>query len=323
MTFIATIAVALRIISKVSIGSKIRSDDWWILGALMFLGAGLGILTCGALRGFEDTFFLGQALIIGSIFYPVVTSFIRLSILCLYSNLFATAQIRRGCFWVGILCILWCAVVIPTTAVVCLPVAPDRRLWGTLVTGYCFNYDAFALAMGIVETVIDAIIIILPLKLIMNLQLVQRDRVILICMFLVGIFIIFTGILRAKYSYIPNSIHVDEYGVELWSFIHCGTAVLCACLPTYRPLGRVFTTCLSQRYGIEIKSSKYQQSKTKSIALEGYKGNTYNELRDYRPDYINLTTINGESSAQLRHASSQEESIPGNTIAIERTIEVV
>jgi hypothetical protein len=76
MTGIATFAVALRFISKASIGSKIRSDDWWILCACFFICAALGILTCGwfpsrpyqkhtncstgALRGFEDAFFLGQ-----------------------------------------------------------------------------------------------------------------------------------------------------------------------------------------------------------------------------------------------------------------------
>ncbi|KAM3083976.1 hypothetical protein ACMFMG_001917 [Clarireedia jacksonii] len=323
MTGIATFAVGLRFISKASIGSKIRSDDWWILCAQLFICAALGILTCGALRGFDDAFFLGQALIIGSLLYPVITTAIRFSILCLYYHVFSTAQLRKYCYWIRILSIVWFVVVIPTTTVVCLPETPDRRLWGAKINGYCFNYDLFALLMGIVETIIDTIILVLPIRLILSLKLVRRDKVILICVFLVGIFIIFTGILRAKYSYIPNSIHVDEYEVELWSFIHCGTAVLCACLPTYRPLGRLLTRCISERYGIEIKPPKYNINNTKSIALEGYKGNTYNELREYQSNYIHLTTIKGESSAQLRHAHSEEENIGGNMITIERTIDIV
>jgi hypothetical protein len=103
---------------------------------------------------------------------------------------FSTAQLRRYCYWVGALSIVWFVVIIPTTTVVCLPETPDRRLWGGKVNGYCFNYDLFALLMGIVETIIDTIILVLPIKLILSLKLVRRDKVILICVFLVGILLV-------------------------------------------------------------------------------------------------------------------------------------
>jgi hypothetical protein len=122
--------------------------------------------------------------------YPVITTAIRFSILCLYYHVFSTAQLRRHCYWVGALSIVWFVVIIPATTVVCLPETPDRRLWGAKVNGYCFNYDLFALLMGIVETIIDTIILVLPIKLILSLKLVRRDKVILICVFLVGILLV-------------------------------------------------------------------------------------------------------------------------------------
>lgn len=131
-----------------------------------------------------------QALIVGSLLYPVITTAIRFSILCLYHHVFSTAQIRKYCYWVGILSILWFVVIIPVTTVVCLPETPDRRLWGAKVNGYCFNYDLFALLMGIVETIIDTIILVLPIRLILSLKLVRRDKIILICVFLVGILLV-------------------------------------------------------------------------------------------------------------------------------------
>lgn len=45
---------------------------------------------------------------------------------------------------------------------------------------------------------------------------------------------------------------MDFDQVELWAFLHATTGIICACLPTYRPLAAkaaAVTTKLRQRYG--------------------------------------------------------------------------
>lgn len=59
--------------------------------------------------------------------------------------------------------------------------------------------------------------------------------------------VIITGIIRVIYGYKPGS-RVPSYSkTELWSAIHIGTAMICACLPTLRPLffGGFFTSASS------------------------------------------------------------------------------
>lgn len=42
--------------------------------------------------------------------------------------------------------------------------------------------------------------------------------------------------LRVTYGYKPGSQNVAFSKAELWSGIHVGIAIVCACLPTLRPL---------------------------------------------------------------------------------------
>jgi hypothetical protein len=48
--------------------------------------------------------------------------------------------------------------------------------------------------------------------------------------------VIITGVLRVAYGYKPGSQNVAFSKAELWSGVHVGIAIVCACLPTFRPL---------------------------------------------------------------------------------------
>ena len=66
--------------------------------------------------------------------------------------------------------------------------------------------------------------------------------------------VVITGILRVVYGYVPGSRMPSYSGAGLWSAIHIGMAIVCACLPTLRPLATRFksvnSACssLRQRY---------------------------------------------------------------------------
>ena len=45
-----------------------------------------------------------------------------------------------------------------------------------------------------------------------------------------------TGLLRVIYAYAPGSRVPSYSGADLWSAIHIGMAIVCACLPTLWPL---------------------------------------------------------------------------------------
>lgn len=48
--------------------------------------------------------------------------------------------------------------------------------------------------------------------------------------------VLVTGILRVAYSYVPGSRVPSYAGAELWSIVHIGMGVVCACLPPLWPL---------------------------------------------------------------------------------------
>ena len=48
--------------------------------------------------------------------------------------------------------------------------------------------------------------------------------------------VLITGVLRVIYGYKPGSTNISFEKGEMWSAVHVGTAVICACLPTLRPL---------------------------------------------------------------------------------------
>ena len=52
---------------------------------------------------------------------------------------------------------------------------------------YCFNYNIFWLASGIVEAIIDFLILMMPIKVILGLQLSRSKKVAVLAVFLLGI----------------------------------------------------------------------------------------------------------------------------------------
>jgi hypothetical protein len=64
---------------------------------------------------------------------------------------------------------------------------PMRHFWDPTVPGECFNFDNFFLVMSIVEIIIDVALLLLPLRMIANLQLNLQKKLMLSGIFALGI----------------------------------------------------------------------------------------------------------------------------------------
>ena len=86
----------------------------------------------------------------------------------------------------------------------------------------------------------------------------------------------------------PNTRLVSFTKSQLWSNIHIGTAIVCACLPTYRPLlakASAFSQSLRLRYGTIFRNEKTTKAskESRTYPLEDYakKPNVgYNEIKN-------------------------------------------
>ena len=99
----------------------------------------------------------------------------------------------------------------------------------------------------------------------------------------------------------------------LWVNIHMGTSILCACLPTFRPLLVKFgslTSSLRQRYGSKSKESKqtssYESANSRSVPK--------------KPEYVKMS-----DQDRLVRPSASENTLAGDDkrITVERRVDVV
>jgi hypothetical protein len=140
-----------------------------------------------------------------TVVYFSIISTTKLSILFLYNRLFSVDKIFRYiiiilgilviCFWIG------CTVANLTNCV------PTEYVWLNSLSDprYCFNYNIYWFASGICEAVIDLFIILLPIKIVTALGFTKRQKVAVVSVFLLGAFVIVSGLLKAIFGYIPGS----------------------------------------------------------------------------------------------------------------------
>lgn len=85
---------------------------------------------------------------------------------------------------------------------------------------YCINYNIFWLIAGVIEAIFDVIIIILPVKQVMNLRLSPQKKIAVMSVFLLGACGIVTGIVKVIEGWAPGkrSPHWDK--TEIWSSVH-------------------------------------------------------------------------------------------------------
>ncbi|KAI4149426.1 MAG: hypothetical protein LQ341_001322 [Variospora aurantia] len=285
-TILAAVAVTLRLFSKVYTKAPWAADDSWAVLSLIALFAWMAVEFWGIFTGgggeniqtivIEHKFAILQnyikSLYMLDPLYALTVTAVKLSILYLYRRIFAVQAFKQISFAVAAACVVWWVVFTITALIPCRPV---RKFWQPQIEGHCYNFNEFFLGASIVDILLDAVILSLPIKKIVGLQMPYKRKVMLCFVFLVGGLdvkrtdelipspssVIITGIVRTSLIYVPGSQNsnfpsppsllsfsalpalanaakktVNFTQGELWTNIHLGTAVFCACLPTFPPL---------------------------------------------------------------------------------------
>ena len=205
--------------------------------------------------------------------YPVITMS-KFSVLCLYRRLFATKSFRNITTAMIGFEVAWFIACQVVEATFCLPVA---SWWDFSIQGTCVNYPLFYLITNSVDTLFDCLLLALPLREVYRLQMSMNRRVQLMLVFLLGGFTVFANIIRQPRAYIPNSPLLDLCQDTIWMNIYLGVGVICACLPTYRPLmvktAEIVSASwnkyvFSRLYGTTIASKDTGSSHEKPVYVE-------------------------------------------------------
>lgn len=119
------------------------------------------------------------------IYYPIVVTLVKSSILCLYIRLFRIkASFRKTCYVFLVFVVAWGISIVLVTIFQCSPV---RAAWDKRIDdAHCFNLRAFLIGNNVPNILADICIILLPMPLIWKLELSWPRRVGICAIFVVA-----------------------------------------------------------------------------------------------------------------------------------------
>jgi hypothetical protein len=145
----------------------------------------------------KQSMFIGFTLVTTAIFA------VKISILCFYHRIFfITKGYRYASIALMAFATLWFIGTQIGNLLLCQPI---DSFWHRTKPGKCLNFNLLFLATGIIDTLTDVAILILPVRMAFKLQLPVRTKVAVAGIFALGGFVIITNIIRIKFIYQPGA----------------------------------------------------------------------------------------------------------------------
>lgn len=256
--------------------------------------------------------------------YKASINLTKASILLLYLRLFNIVRWIKWACWGLLACvIIYCISSMISTIFQCSPVS---KAFNKTLPGTCIDLAKFWFANAGFSIATDVIILLLPMPLVYKLEVPRAQKVALMAVFAIGIFVVVTSCLRVTTLDIFATSTDNTYDIAnvMWTIIEPNVAVICACLPILRPLVvKLFPALRSKnsanRYGTPGYGSK-------SRGTRGTRGNPIPHGDDWpesstKSNNIHMATIQRSNS----NAGSEESILAGgqnNTNSgIHKTIE--
>ena len=125
-----------------------------------------------------------KALFLEGPFYVIAVTSVRFSLTCLYRRIFVTPAFRRISIGTDCVSAAWFVMAFLVAIFSCTPV---DYLWNPREKGSCLpHYNQYYLTREVLGTILDAVILLLPIRTIMNLQMPRRSRFQITGIFLLG-----------------------------------------------------------------------------------------------------------------------------------------
>ncbi|OGM47964.1 integral membrane protein (Pth11) [Aspergillus bombycis] len=243
----ATLVLLLRLYTRFYILRTYGLDDLccvmgqicaWIFAILSLINVknGYGVhvwdLHLDTLTPFKKQYDLAEEDI-----YALGVWFVKTAILLFYLRLSPEKRFRQMTFAIMVFVAFYSLLSILIFTLGCNPV---RAMWDvTIQDAKCVDQFAFVYANAAFNVFSDLVTLILPIKICWSLQTSLRQRMLLMVVFGTGSFCCVVAILRivTMMPYI-HSNDFTHFKVTLanWCMIEINVGIICACLPTMRPL---------------------------------------------------------------------------------------
>lgn len=254
-TALATCFVGMRMYTRIKLMNRVEANDWMVIIALVnsYIFMALDIIEAVSGMGvhFKDIppdIFLRQmkAFWLTIPFYNAAVLCAKASILMQYFRVFPTHRMRVVCWTMITILAIYGTWAVISAFLNCIPVA---KFWDDSIKGYCLNKTKLWFSNASMHISTDIAILVIPIPALMAVDLPRKQKLALMIMFALGGFVCITSIIRLlSLKQISESTDptYDNVGAASWSAIECNTGIICACLPTLKPLvARIFPNMVS------------------------------------------------------------------------------
>ncbi|KKK12496.1 hypothetical protein P175DRAFT_029256 [Aspergillus ochraceoroseus IBT 24754] len=255
-TSLATLITVVRVYTRAFLVKQMGADDWTILVSLclswIFFGLFVGETAYLMGEHYDKvppaTFNKQMICFWASVpIYQATLISTKASILLQYKRVFSTPRMRLACYYLLGFLAVWGTWTFLSAWLNCLPVA---KFWNDSIYGYCLDKKALWFSNSSIHIFTDTLILIYPMPVLKNLQLPLRQKLALMCIFALGVFVLVTSVLRLRSLLViadSSDETYDNVGAATWSAIECNVALMCASLPATRAfisrlLPRFFST---------------------------------------------------------------------------------
>ncbi|EPE35356.1 MFS general substrate transporter [Glarea lozoyensis ATCC 20868] len=261
ITFVlATVFVVGRLISRFVILKNRTADDWCIILA-WFIAFGLSFaIDFGTSKGLgrhdidiphDWLNALRQSEYAFTILYNPALMATKTSILIFYLRMSRNTQnILRIASYVTLGIVNVAGVVL--TFMNAFQCSPIRAAYDPFVSGNtkCISIVTLYLCSAPVNIITDLAILVLPIPVLTGMRLPQRQKTVLVFTFALGIFVTIIDVVRIYYLQQAASDQIKAYDrlgtsvdfaysaatAFLWSAVEVNVGIICACIPTMKPL---------------------------------------------------------------------------------------
>lgn len=130
---------------------------------------------------------LDKTIYASEIHYPITMAIIKTSILLFYLRLFGVRKwFRRVLYVTESVVVCWCVATVFAAIFRCSPVRYGLLPVTKQTISHCDDIDAYLLATSVLNVVVEFWILLLPLSIVWTLELPNKQKLAVSCMFLLG-----------------------------------------------------------------------------------------------------------------------------------------
>ncbi|EXJ86059.1 hypothetical protein A1O1_06428 [Capronia coronata CBS 617.96] len=288
ITVLATVFVAARFYTRLWLVKSVKQDDWWILAAWV-LAVGFSTSICIAVTyglgkhkaDIADTSFgsLRKAEYAFSILYNPALMLTKTSIVVFYLSVMSkdVDPVFKWCNWLTLALVNVAGAALTFYNIFqCRPVGAGYQYPTPLGRVKCTDIVTLYLSSAPVNIVTDIAVLFLPMPILTRMRLPRKQKIILVVTFSFGAFVAAVDVIRIAYLQTAalNRLKVvrGDGGTTtrvveqndfswyaslsfMWSAVEVCIGIICACVPSLKPLFSRFLPSFIRDPGDDLTSS--------------------------------------------------------------------